>query len=149
MLFRSGSAGVGTSYHLWAEAFSLAAGISPVHVPYKGEAPATTDLLGGQIQFALVTGVAQPNVANGKLLLRSYTDNRGGAAINTALSAKRAEAVRAFLSNARGLAAGQFAAEGLGVQRHPGTCAQPLPRRHESGVVSAGRRHLGRKGFRG
>ncbi len=64
-----GSAGVGTSYHLWAEAFSLAAGIVPVHVPYKGEAPATSDLLGGQIQFALVTGVAQSNVASGKLLL--------------------------------------------------------------------------------
>jgi len=64
-----GSAGVGTSYHLWAEAFNQSAGITPVHVPYKGEAPATSDLMGGQIQFMLVTGAAQPHVAAGKLLL--------------------------------------------------------------------------------
>lgn len=68
-----GSAGQGTSYHLWAEAFNMAAGVSPVHVPYKGEAPALTDLLGGQIKFLLVTGAAKPHVDSGKLLILATT----------------------------------------------------------------------------
>ena len=44
-----GSAGVGTSIHLAAEFFARTAGIEIVHVPYKGAAPAVTDLAGGQI----------------------------------------------------------------------------------------------------
>jgi len=44
-----GSAGVGTSIHLAAEFFARTAGIDIVHVPYKGAAPAVTDLAGGQI----------------------------------------------------------------------------------------------------
>jgi tripartite-type tricarboxylate transporter receptor subunit TctC len=44
-----GSAGVGTQTHLAAENFLYAAGIDLVHVPYKGEAPAVIDLMGGQI----------------------------------------------------------------------------------------------------
>jgi len=46
-----GSAGFGTQTHLAAENFIYTAGIDVVHVPYKGEAPAIGDLLGGQIQF--------------------------------------------------------------------------------------------------
>ena len=42
------SAGAGTAGHLAAEQFKLLAGIDIVHVPYKGGAPAITDLLGGQ-----------------------------------------------------------------------------------------------------
>ena len=68
-----GSAGQGTSYHLWAEAFNMAAGVSPVHAPYKGEAPALTDLLGGQISYMLVTGAAKPHVDSGKLLVLAST----------------------------------------------------------------------------
>lgn len=68
-----GSAGQGTSFHLWAEAFNMAAGVSPVHVPYKGEAPSITDLLGGQIHYALVTGAARPHVESGKLLVLAVT----------------------------------------------------------------------------
>lgn len=68
-----GSAGVGTSYHLWAEAFNMAAGVNPTHVPYKGEAPALTDLLGGQIQYALVTGAARQHVESGRLMVLATT----------------------------------------------------------------------------
>jgi len=47
-----GSAGFGTQTHLAAENFIAAAKIDVVHVPYKGEAPAITDVMGGQVQFA-------------------------------------------------------------------------------------------------
>jgi len=46
-----GSAGVGTPGHLTAEMFKSVAGIDIQHVPYKGSAPAVTDLIGGQIQI--------------------------------------------------------------------------------------------------
>ena len=42
-----GSAGIGSSLHLAAEFFKLEAGVNILHVPYKGAAPATTDLIGG------------------------------------------------------------------------------------------------------
>jgi tripartite-type tricarboxylate transporter receptor subunit TctC len=44
------SAGVGTSQHVSGELFKIMAGIDIVHVPYRGGAPALTDLIGGQIQ---------------------------------------------------------------------------------------------------
>ena len=44
-----GSAGIGSTLHLAGELFKRAAGIDIVHVPYKGAAPAATDLAGGQI----------------------------------------------------------------------------------------------------
>jgi tripartite-type tricarboxylate transporter receptor subunit TctC len=46
-----GSAGVGTQTHLAAENFLYTAGIDLIHIPYKGEGPALTDLVGNQIQM--------------------------------------------------------------------------------------------------
>jgi tripartite-type tricarboxylate transporter receptor subunit TctC len=46
-----GSAGAGTPGHLTGEMFKTVAGIDIQHVPYKGSAPALTDLIGGQIQI--------------------------------------------------------------------------------------------------
>jgi tripartite-type tricarboxylate transporter receptor subunit TctC len=46
-----GSAGVATQTHLAAENFLFTAGIDIIHVPYKGEGPALSDLVGGQIQM--------------------------------------------------------------------------------------------------
>jgi tripartite-type tricarboxylate transporter receptor subunit TctC len=46
-----GSAGAGTPGHLTGEMFKAVAGIDIQHVPYKGSAPAVTDLIGGQIQI--------------------------------------------------------------------------------------------------
>ena len=46
-----GSAGVGSQVHLASENFADAAGIDITHVPYKGEAPAYTDLIGNQTQM--------------------------------------------------------------------------------------------------
>jgi tripartite-type tricarboxylate transporter receptor subunit TctC len=63
-----GSAGAGTPGHLTGEMFKAAAGISIQHVPYRGSAPALTDLLAGQIQimFDPLQSVLS-NVQGGKL----------------------------------------------------------------------------------
>jgi tripartite-type tricarboxylate transporter receptor subunit TctC len=44
------SAGIGTSSHVAGELFKMMAGVNMVHVPYRGIAPAMTDLLGGQVR---------------------------------------------------------------------------------------------------
>jgi len=49
------SAGIGTSQHLAGELFKFMAGIDMVHVPYRGTAPALTDLLGGQVQVLFLS----------------------------------------------------------------------------------------------
>jgi tripartite-type tricarboxylate transporter receptor subunit TctC len=46
-----GSAGNGGISHLVPEMFKTATGIFMVHIPYRGSAPAFTDLMGGQVQF--------------------------------------------------------------------------------------------------
>ncbi len=45
------SSGSGTSIHLSGELFKTMAGVDMMHVPYKGSAPAVTDLMGGQVQL--------------------------------------------------------------------------------------------------
>ncbi len=45
------SAGVGTSPHVTGELFKLQTGIDMVHVPYRGNGPALTDLIAGQVQL--------------------------------------------------------------------------------------------------
>jgi tripartite-type tricarboxylate transporter receptor subunit TctC len=47
-----GSFGTGSINHLAAELFNSMAGIKTIHVPYRGSAPAMTDLIGGRIDFA-------------------------------------------------------------------------------------------------
>jgi tripartite-type tricarboxylate transporter receptor subunit TctC len=44
------SAGNGTNLHLTGELFKMMTGVNLVHVPYRGSAPALTDLIGGQVQ---------------------------------------------------------------------------------------------------
>jgi tripartite-type tricarboxylate transporter receptor subunit TctC len=63
-----GSSGVGGTGHLCGEAFKAATGLDMVHVPYKGDAPAVADAMGGQVAMAFV-GVASaaPLVASGKI----------------------------------------------------------------------------------
>ncbi len=46
-----GSNGVGATGHLAGEMFKMMTGIDMLHVPYRGEAPALTDLVGGQLQM--------------------------------------------------------------------------------------------------
>jgi tripartite-type tricarboxylate transporter receptor subunit TctC len=51
------SSGNGTGTHLSGELFKMMTGINMVHVPYRGGAPAVTDLLGGQVQVMFATPV--------------------------------------------------------------------------------------------
>jgi tripartite-type tricarboxylate transporter receptor subunit TctC len=63
-----GSAGVGTAHHLIGAKFNLEAGVDIVHVPYKGSAPAVTDLVSGQVQMMYDTvASALPHIKAGKL----------------------------------------------------------------------------------
>ena len=60
--------GQGSSPHLATEQFRKLAGVSMVHVPYKGAAPAVTDLIGGQVDLSFATvGSVLPHVKSGKL----------------------------------------------------------------------------------
>jgi tripartite-type tricarboxylate transporter receptor subunit TctC len=52
---RFASAGIGNQSQLAAELLADAAGVNMLHVPYKGEAPAINDLLGGQVDFIFGT----------------------------------------------------------------------------------------------
>jgi tripartite-type tricarboxylate transporter receptor subunit TctC len=69
-----GSGGVGGITHITAELFKIMAGVEMVHVPYRGVAPALTDLLGGQVQ-ALFANPAQsiPYIGAGRLRALAVT----------------------------------------------------------------------------
>ena len=63
-----GSAGSGSAIHLAVELFRMQAGLSMVHVPYKGTGPAITDLIAGQIQMMFAgTLSAAPHVKSGRV----------------------------------------------------------------------------------
>ena len=62
------SSGSGSSIHLSGEMFRSRSGANMLHVPYKGSAPAVTDLLGGQVQSMFDNAPsALPHVKSGKL----------------------------------------------------------------------------------
>ena len=69
-----GSAGVGTQVHLATENFQYAAGLDMTHIPYKGEALALTDLMGGQVQVVTPNlGAAINLVKDGKIRALAVT----------------------------------------------------------------------------
>src|SRR5207237_3838471 len=49
------SAGAGSAPHMAGELFNFMAGVNMVHVPYRGQGPALSDLLGGQVQVFFAT----------------------------------------------------------------------------------------------
>jgi tripartite-type tricarboxylate transporter receptor subunit TctC len=69
-----GSAGAGTVSHITGEYFARAAGITLVHIPYKGTGPALTDLLGGHIPMAFAPiPASHANVSAGLLRALAVT----------------------------------------------------------------------------
>jgi tripartite-type tricarboxylate transporter receptor subunit TctC len=71
------SAGNGTSDHLTAELFWQQTGTNGLHIPYKGGAPAMSDLLGGQVDATFMninTGIA--NIKAGKLRALAITSSK-------------------------------------------------------------------------
>jgi tripartite-type tricarboxylate transporter receptor subunit TctC len=68
------SAGFGSAPHMAGELFNVMAGVKMVHVPYRGQGPALTDLLGGQVQvlFATTPGTSD-YIATGKLRALAVT----------------------------------------------------------------------------
>jgi len=76
------SSGSGTSIHLAGELFKTMAGVSMTHVPYKGSAPAVTDLLGGQVQLMFDNlPSALPQIKAGKLRALAVTSAQRASAL--------------------------------------------------------------------
>lgn len=68
------SSGSGTSIHMAGELFKVRTGLKTQHVPYKGSAPAITDLIGGQVQYMFDNmPSAWPHVQSGKLRALAVT----------------------------------------------------------------------------
>ncbi|SOY63880.1 putative extra-cytoplasmic solute receptor [Cupriavidus taiwanensis] len=77
-----GSAGNASAQHLAGESFKLAAKVPMQHVPYKGSAPALTDLMGGQIQLMFDSmPSAMPFIKSGKLRAVAVTTTRRASAL--------------------------------------------------------------------
>jgi tripartite-type tricarboxylate transporter receptor subunit TctC len=72
-----GSAGNGASSHLAGEMLAAMTNMRMLHVPYKGDAPAITDLMGGQLAIALPTALAAvPHIKSGKLRALAVTSQK-------------------------------------------------------------------------
>ena len=69
-----GSGGVGNTLHMAGELFNIMAKTKLTHVPYKGSAPALTDVLGGHISLMFPsTVIATPHVKSGRLRALGFT----------------------------------------------------------------------------
>src|SRR5262249_50415587 len=69
-----GSGGIGSSPHVAGELFKMMTGVDMLHVPYRGVAPATTDLLGGRIQVLFDTlPAAMANIQAGQVKALAVT----------------------------------------------------------------------------
>jgi tripartite-type tricarboxylate transporter receptor subunit TctC len=76
------SSGSGTSIHLSGELFKVMAGVQMTHVPYKGSAPALTDLIGGQVQLMFDNLPSSlPQIKGGKLRAVAVTSATRAAAL--------------------------------------------------------------------
>jgi tripartite-type tricarboxylate transporter receptor subunit TctC len=77
-----GSGGIGSSPHVAGELFKMTTGVDMLHVPYRGVAPATVDLLGGRIQVLFDTlPAAIANIRGGKIRALAVTSKKRSAAL--------------------------------------------------------------------
>jgi len=99
--------GAGSAPHLSAEMFQRAAGVSMIHVPYKGIPPAVTDVLGGRVAMLFTTTIsAAPHIKAGKLRALAITSAKRQASmpdvptVGETLPGYRAEAFQGMVAPA-------------------------------------------------
>ena len=97
--------GAGSAPHLSAEMFQRGAGISMIHVPYKGIPPAVTDVLGGRVTMLFTTTIsAAPHIKSGKLRAVAITSAKRQASmpdvptVGETLPGYRAEAFQGMVA---------------------------------------------------
>ena len=77
-----GSAGVGASNHLSGELFAKRTGSSFNHIPYKGNAPAMTDVIGGQLNMMFdIISSARNDIASGRVRALAVTSSERNASL--------------------------------------------------------------------
>jgi tripartite-type tricarboxylate transporter receptor subunit TctC len=77
-----GSAGMGASNHLSGELFAKQSGVTMTHVPYKGNAPAMTDVIGGQLTMMFdIVSTARNYVQSGRVLPLAVTSRERNASL--------------------------------------------------------------------
>ncbi len=75
-----GSAGPGSTFHMSAELFKAVAGVSILHIPYRGGGPALIDTISGQVDMSFpVLAAAVPHVQSGKLKALGVTGSKRSA----------------------------------------------------------------------
>jgi tripartite-type tricarboxylate transporter receptor subunit TctC len=73
--FSYGSSGVGTALHLAGEMVKESAGVFVVHIPYRGVAPLTNDLVGAQLEFGVfVLSSGLPHIRSGRVVALGTTE---------------------------------------------------------------------------
>lgn len=76
------SSGTGATAHLFGELFNSMAKLNAIHVPYKGSAPAMTDLIGGQVSYAVETVASiVGHVKSGRVKVYGVTTAKRAAAL--------------------------------------------------------------------
>ncbi len=134
------STGAGSMPHLAIELLQAAAGVKFLHVPYRGAAPALTDLLGGQVQALFAdTPVLLPHIRGGKLKPIAAAAGQPQPA-----AARRGHARRAGLSRHRGRQLVRPAGAGQDAARRGGEIA----RRRGGGAQCSGYPREARAGGR-
>jgi tripartite-type tricarboxylate transporter receptor subunit TctC len=79
--FSYGSSGVGTALHLAGEMVKEQGGLFMTHIPYRGVAPLTTDLVGGALEYGVfVLSSGLPHIRSGKVVALGVTENKRSAA---------------------------------------------------------------------
>ena len=83
-----GSTGMGTGFHTATEQFVKNANVTMTHVPYKGESPLLTDLIGGQVDMAFSSMASRAMAEQGKLVMLAYTGDKRSPLIPNVPTAK-------------------------------------------------------------
>jgi tripartite-type tricarboxylate transporter receptor subunit TctC len=82
--FSYGSSGVGTALHLAGEMIKESAGLFMVHIPYRGVAPLTSDIIGGSVEYGIyVLSSGLPHIKSGKVNAIGVTTSKRSAVAPT------------------------------------------------------------------